>query len=166
MGVGVEKISGRLEGLGGAQAEKCSRGIWVFMRGRYAKPRNRRTLVFEEAPRRRAPSLPAGDWDPRTRAWWKDVWRSPMAAEYLRCDVHGLYRLAVLLERFWRKPSASLAAEIRLESEAYGLTPTGRRRLRLQIQRAGPAGQNRPPAPAPPSDPRSILTFPKGDDDA
>lgn len=137
------------------------------MKGRYGKPHNRRTLVIDEPPRRRAPSLPAsGDWDMRTRKWWEDVWHSPMAGEYLRCDVHGLYRLAVLLERFWRKPSASLAAEIRLEEEAYGLTPTGRRRLQLQIERAEPPAQNRPPAPAPPSDPRGILTFPQGDDDA
>lgn len=68
-----------------------------------------------------------------TRRWWKDVWGSPMAAEFLRADEHGLFRLAVLIDDFWRKPSQALAAEIRLEQQAYGLSPLDRRRLQWQV---------------------------------
>jgi hypothetical protein len=136
------------------------------MRGRYSKGHKRRTLVIEDPPRHRAPSLPAErDWDRRTRAWWHDLWHSPMAAEFMQADVHGLIRLAVLVDRYWVKPSPSLLAEIRLSSEAYGLTPTGRRRLGVQVERVQ-SGKPRPGSPA--SDPRDILTFPggRGDNDA
>lgn len=56
-----------------------------------------------------------------------------MAAEFLRADEHGLFRLAVLIDDFWRKPSQALAAEIRLEQQAYGLSPLDRRRLQWQV---------------------------------
>src|SRR3989304_4493287 len=66
---------------------------------------------------------------PRTRAWWKDVWHSPMAAEFLKSDVHQLYILAELLNRFWWAPTTALAAEVRQHRLAFGLTPIDRRRL-------------------------------------
>jgi len=69
-----------------------------------------------------------------TRAWWRDIWRSPMAEEYLRADEHALYRLAVLVDSYWTKPTAGLAAEIRLQQQAFGLTPLDRRRLEWSIE--------------------------------
>ncbi len=85
---------------------------------------------------RKTPPLPKHkEWAPLTRAWWRRVWRSPMAAEYLEADLDGLYRLLELIERFWRKPSTSLAAEIRTESASYGLTPIDRRRLQWEVER-------------------------------
>lgn len=102
--------------------------------------RNRETTAREltaEKRRTYAPRLPdrgpGQEWDRRTVAWWKDVWHSPMAAEFLQADIHALYRLAELVEMFWREPDKALAAEIRLEQQAFGLTPIDRRRLQWSI---------------------------------
>jgi len=57
-----------------------------------------------------------------------------MAEEYLRADVHALYRLALLVDAYWTKPTAGLAAEIRLQQQAFGLTPLDRRRLEWSIE--------------------------------
>ena len=57
-----------------------------------------------------------------------------MAEEYLRADEHALCRLAVLIDDYWTKPSAALASEIRLEQQAFGLTPLDRRRLEWSIE--------------------------------
>jgi len=91
-----------------------------------------------------------------TYAWWHDVWHSPMAAEFLQADIHGLYRLAVLVDSFWLQPTKELAAEIRLQQTAYGLTPIDRRRLQWEVERVEKG--RRPPAERPPSgDARSYL---------
>jgi hypothetical protein len=67
-----------------------------------------------------------------------------MAAEYVRADEHGLYRLAVLINQYWQTPlMQGLAAEIRLEQQAYGLTPIDRRRLQWEIERAETANTER-----------------------
>src|SRR5574343_878822 len=103
------------------------------------------------------------EWHPMTRAWWRDVWRSPMAPEFLQADVHGLYRLALLVNAYWRAPSTALAAEIRLEQQTFGLTPLDRRRLQWEVSRAEEATTKRRPAPQPApnaqpiDDPRSVL---------
>lgn len=118
-----------------------------------------------------APTLPAGRrWRQATRDWWADVWASPMASEFVdgRVDVHGLYMLAVLVDDFWREPSASLAAEIRLQRQCFGLTPIDRRRLQWEIDRGEDASERtrkRRAAPAPKvkadgggsDDPRAVL---------
>lgn len=86
----------------------------------------------------KVPDLPpAGerDWHPLTMAWWRDVWRSPMAPEYDDSDVHGLYLLAALVNDFWWKPSKEIAAEIRLHRQCFGLSPIDRRRLQWEIER-------------------------------
>jgi hypothetical protein len=87
------------------------------------------------------PELPDWEWHPMTVRWWEDVWRSPMAPEYDPSDVHGLYRLAVLVDQFWGQPSPATAGEIRLQSQLYGLTPLDRRRLQWEIDRGDEAAQ-------------------------
>lgn len=107
------------------------------IRQRQNKAATRAQLVATDAPRKRAPRLPTPvegyKWHPFTRAWWRDVWRSPMAAEYVTADLHGLYRLAVLVDEFWKMPSTRVAGEIRLEQQLFGLTPLDRRRLEWSI---------------------------------
>ena len=124
-------------------------GSQTGMRGTIPKPSNlrqrrnktstRATFVSEEK-RRRAPPLPEiedrEDWHVMTRHWWRDVWHSPMAGEFLQADIHGLYRLAELIDGFWNNPTTTLAAEIRQEQQAYGLSPIDRRRLQWEVQRA------------------------------
>jgi hypothetical protein len=87
-----------------------------------------------------APKLPTGvKWHKQTRAWWKDVWASPMAPEFDESDIHGLYLLAVLVDGFWHNPSKEQAAEIRLQRQCFGLTPIDRRRLQWEIDRGDSA---------------------------
>jgi len=122
------------------------------------------TLSREARPRKYAPRLPnrgpGQKWHPLTRAWWQDVWHSPMAEQYLEADKHALYRLAVLVDGFWKEPSKELAGEIRLEQQAFGLTPIDRRRLQWSVAQEEVRQRNRQPAPQPeaqPDDPRKIL---------
>lgn len=87
-----------------------------------------------------APPLPDDrEWHPQTRAWWSDVWASPMAPEYDASDRHGLFVLAVLVDGFWLKPHWTAAAEIRLQRQCFGLTPIDRRRLQWEIERVDEA---------------------------
>ena len=123
------------------------------------------TLDAASDGRRRRPSLPAGiDWHPMTVAWWRDVWRSPMAKEFLEADKHALFRLAILIDRFWLEPTKELGAEIRLEQQAFGLTPIDRRRLQWSVDNDREISDNRRVAVAPPSykdevDPRNLLKW-------
>jgi hypothetical protein len=59
-----------------------------------------------------------------------------MAAEYVRADEHALFRLAALVNLFWQGPSKEIASEIRIEQQAFGLTPLDRRRLEWSIEQA------------------------------
>jgi hypothetical protein len=108
------------------------------LRQRRNRSSTRATLRLEKKPRKRAPSLPrrpeGEEWHEMTKKWWHDLWHSPMRQEYFRVDRHALYRLAELIEQYWRKPSVKLAAEIRLEQQAFGLTPLDRRRLEWSIE--------------------------------
>lgn len=82
------------------------------------------------------PAVNDKPWHVLTLAWWADLWASPMSAEYLKVDEHGLIRLAVLIDAFYRKPSHYLAAEIRQQEQRYGLSPMDRRRLEWTIEQA------------------------------
>ncbi len=110
------------------------------IRQRRNRASSKATLLAETNPRRRAPCLPkraeGQDWHPLTRAWWRDIWHSPMAQEYVKADDHALYRLAVLIDQFWSDPDKDLASEIRLQQQAFGLTPLDRRRLEWTIEQA------------------------------
>jgi hypothetical protein len=113
------------------------------------------------------PDLPIrgeGDvpWHPDTIGFWREVWASPMAAEFIAADVPGLVLVARLIDRF-NYGDVSLAAEIRLQRQCFGLTPLDRRRLQWEIARGEEAEKRRrthtPPATAPTGakDPRRLL---------
>jgi hypothetical protein len=109
------------------------------LRQRRNRPKSGAVLAAEAQTRQRAPRLPkreGREWHTMTRAWWRDIWHSPMAAEYLNADMHALYRLAVLIDQYWQEPDSKLAAEIRLQQQAFGLTPLDRRRLEWTIEQA------------------------------
>lgn len=126
----------------------------IGVRQRMNKTTTRATLPLEQK-RRRIPSLPGNRaWNALTVAWWRDTWRSPMSAEFLPSDIHALYVLAELIEQFWKKPTALLAAEIRQQRQAFGQTPLDRRRLEWQVERVE-ATRTRRPAPDPTATPRS-----------
>lgn len=99
-------------------------------------------------------------WHELTIAWWADVWASPMAPEFLRADIHGLYLLADLIDTYWRKPNAKLAGEIRQQRQCFGLTPIDRRRLQWEVQRVESTERRRPHAASRQrvaGDPRQVL---------
>jgi hypothetical protein len=132
---------------------------------------NRQKARVPPLPRRRAADgtpldrKDPADWHPMARAWWRDVWRSPMAARFTRPDYHGLRHLAALVDQYERTPTIQLAAEIRQQGQRWGLDSLARWRLQWEVVGdAVPTSKARPAAPspaAPPSapgeDPRAIL---------
>lgn len=121
--------------------------------------------LSDEVPAADRPTLPEGRaWHPMTQQWWADMWASPMAGEYHESDRHGLFVLAALVDEFWLEPSTKLASEIRLQRQAFGLTPYDRRRLEWTIESAEESkdrGRQRRerqrPASSAGEDPRSVL---------
>lgn len=93
-------------------------------------PPERRRLVS-------SPQLPTHPdrekWHPLARQFWTDVWRSPMASQYLEADLHGLFRMLILTDLFMKEPTVPVSAELRLLSQNYGLSPIDRRRLEWTI---------------------------------
>lgn len=92
-----------------------------------------------------APELPKirQKWHPFVLAWWDALWASPMAPEFTEADHHGLFKLAMLHQDFWRATSPSArkeaATEIRLQEQRFGLSPIDRRRLQWEIERVDEA---------------------------
>lgn len=133
------------------------------VRQRRNKALTRATLKVEDHPITRAPSLPKRTdgqaWHPLTRAWWHDVWHSPMAGEYLQADVHGLYRIAALVDKFWLEPNERTAMAIAHQEQRYGLNPLDRRRLEWIVERAEQDAPRRPELRPmdPADDPRNVL---------
>lgn len=71
-------------------------------------------------------------WSLRAQEFWESIWSSPMAPEFHKTDIHGLYDLLQLKEAFW-SGKTYLHAEIRLYEQQFGLNPLARRRLEWQI---------------------------------
>lgn len=99
-------------------------------------------LAAETKPIVGAPKLPdnpLGKWHKLTAVWWADVWSSPMSAEFMRADLGALFRLAMLVDVFWKSGKLAAAAEIRLMEREFGLTPLSRRRLEWTVAQADEA---------------------------
>lgn len=143
------------------------------MRQRRNRASTRASLSVPVAEARVSPELPkrergAVPWHPRTEVFWREVWASPMAGEYLDADVPGLLLLADLVDAF-HYGARELAAEIRLQRQCFGLTPLDRRRLQWEIERGESAERKRkrtgtgeaPKQPTRKDDPRNLLRFAK-----
>jgi len=120
-----------------------------------------------------APGLPErpsneAPWHAETIGFWREVWSSPMAAEFIAADVPGLVMLAKLIDRF-NYGDVHLAGEIRLQRACFGLAPLDRRRLQWQTGKVAEAQQraraererpaSTPAAPRSKGDPRRVLAF-------
>lgn len=133
------------------------------LRQRRNKVSTRATLHVQDGGWKRAPSLPkredSQEWHALTRAFWYDVWHSPLSPELLKVDIHGLYRLAALVDRFWKAPSVSIEAQILRSGSEYGITPMSRRRLQWIVERVESGKkESRQRSVIPPSDdPRKLL---------
>jgi hypothetical protein len=148
-------------------------------RQRQNRSSTKATLVKPDPGEIKVPPLPrrSEGWTGMTKAWWRDVWSSPMSPEFDDSDIHGLWALAAVVDDFWKATSArerqNAAAEIRLQSVRFGLSPMDRRRLEWQIvttddakakaarrqnaQPQQPEQQPERPAGPAPTDPRSAL---------
>ena len=98
---------------------------------------------------RQTPTLQgSGSLEKSTREWWRIVWASPMASEWIATDVLGLTRLAYLLDLIAKgEGSAALMQEIRQQEDRFGLSPLARRRLEWQVPLEG-ADAKADPGPA------------------
>ncbi len=109
-------------------------------RQRANKQPTRAVLPVEARPIRTTPKLPAHPekkaWHPLAKQFWADVWASPMASQYVEADIHGLIRMLVLTDAFFREPRVSVSAELRLLSQLYGLSPIDRRRLEWTVAKS------------------------------
>jgi hypothetical protein len=107
------------------------------MRQRRNKASGRAILPAESSPIEGTPRLPRNPtgkgWHPLTKNWWRDVWASPIHQEFLRPDLGALFRLAILVDMFWKTGKLPIAAEIRLLEREFGLTPLSRRRLEWTV---------------------------------
>jgi hypothetical protein len=80
-------------------------------------------------------------WGPEAIAFWKEIWESAMAPEFNRVDIQGLHILLDLVDTYYRLPAKeigkkqSLANEIRLQRQCFGLTPIDRMRLQWQSEK-------------------------------
>lgn len=115
------------------------------MRQRRNKATTRSKLPATARRKGPKPKLPArgrgrGKWHPRVTAWWRDVWSSPMASEYLTVHRYGLEAIAELRQAFHTATDPmrlqGLHAEIRQSQRDYGLTPLDLRRLQWEVRRA------------------------------
>jgi len=78
-----------------------------------------------------------------TRQWWKRVWESPMAGEYLPTDIDGLARIALLVDDYYNKPNREVLSEIRLQEARFGLSPVDRSRLQWEVLKGEEAEKKR-----------------------
>lgn len=133
-------------------------------KARRNKSATRRTLSAEHDVK--APPLPkleGVEWQPITRKWWRELWASGMAPEYLAVHRYGLFRVAMLFNQFFDPDTElkqQLEIQVRLEkAEAdYGINPMAMRRLEWQIVETEDkqvASANRRAAQTPPAAPTS-----------
>jgi len=126
---------------------------------RARKNRTSTNAILTEEHDVKRPPLPKGvEWHPMTLAWWRDIWASPMAPEFLKADIHGLFQLALLNNDYWLAETPSqriaIAAEMRQQGQRYGLSPIDRRRLQWEVEKvedaqARGAQRRQPPRPQP-----------------
>ena len=80
----------------------------------------------------RIPSVAGLGLNRDSQGWWRKIWRSPMATQWNEGDVPALNELAMVRERLM-DGQISVAAEVRLRSDQFGLTPAGRQHRRWMI---------------------------------
>lgn len=115
-------------------------------------------VIAPDLPVRGKDSLP---WHARTIDYWKRVWSSEMVGEYLDADIPGLVVVMELQDKF-NYGDHSVAAELRLQRQCFGLTPIDRRRLQWEVgkvegARRGGKPQAEMPQPTRKNDPRQVL---------
>lgn len=102
-----------------------------------------------------------------TREWYETWAHSPMATKFTAVDWNRLRRLAILTDGYYRRPSQSLASEIRLQETLMGGAPLDRLRAQMRIAApVEPEAAARPATSKQARDRRSRLTVVKDQDAA
>ena len=96
------------------------------------------------APAFRKPTAPTR-WSKKTKDWWKLIWRSPMATQWIESDVPELEYLGDLMEL--EKKRAEHYGEIRQLKDRFGLNPKARRSLMWHVPSADEGSQEDITAP-------------------
>lgn len=82
---------------------------------------------------------------PATREWYEEWARSPMAVRFTAVDWGRLRRvIAPLADKYHRRPSTSIATELRLQESLLGATVMDRQRMRLKIEADEAAEEYKP----------------------
>jgi len=89
-------------------------------------------LLPEGGRKDRAPSCAGYGFSKTTQAWWRGIWRSPMATQWTEDDIPYLAELGILRERLL-DGKTSVASEVRIRSNEFGLSPAGRQSRRWMI---------------------------------
>ena len=90
------------------------------------------TVLPIEGYKGKIPSIAGYGLSKQTRAWWNRIWRTPMATQWHEGHVPALIDLAILKDRFL-DGKHSLANEIRLREDSFGLTPEGMQKRRWVV---------------------------------
>ena len=115
------------------------------MAGRGPAPKEQRRRVNEpqrgewrELPPRnpaKPPAMraaPAGGWATGTRAAWKAWWSDPASLVWTPAERDAVFQLA-WLHHLLERGEISRASEVRLRMDGLGLTPKGKRDLRMRV---------------------------------
>lgn len=82
-----------------------------------------------------------------TQDWYREWARSPMAVRFTAVDWGRLRRIvAPLADRYHRRPTTSIATELRLQETLLGATVMDRQRMRVRVATAAPAKRPGPVA--------------------
>lgn len=80
------------------------------------------------------PPLPGeANYLEETLAWYQTWATSPQATQFTATDWQRLHMLAPIVDDYFREPDSKLLAEIRLNEERLGATPSDRQRLAWHI---------------------------------
>jgi hypothetical protein len=72
---------------------------------------------------------------PATHEWYEEWARSPMAVRFTAVDWGRLRRIvAPLADKYHRRPTTSIATELRLQESLLGATVMDRQRMRLRVE--------------------------------
>jgi hypothetical protein len=97
-------------------------------------PMATRAIPLHRAPQPKLGHCPISDdgkWCERTVAWWGMWDRSPLANDFTEADWEYLLETALANHLYWTTGSTKYAAELRLRTANFGMTPADRARLRI-----------------------------------
>lgn len=132
---------------------------------------NKRLATADAAKKNKVPAMPkrpgGKPWSAAVREWWKTVWQSPMALQWLDADISGCLHDLLILRQFAHEAKTATAllpllAAIRLQEARLGLSPTDRQRLRWEV----PTGDEAEARPQNPPQAGRPWSPPVGTDDA